>query len=161
MLVIRLVFVAVLVGLLTGCVAGSLNYDPPNPPSAINNSKVVTKSRDAVWNAAVPSLGKQFFVINNLDKASGLINISYSGDPEKYVDCGSIRSEVENARGKRSYFIPGAKADANYEYVADNSLFLIHRQVNVDGRMNLVFEELSPNETRVTANTRYVVSRSM
>ena len=30
----------------------------------------------------------QFFVSNNLAKSTGLVNLSYSGVPEKYLDCG-------------------------------------------------------------------------
>lgn len=115
--------------------------------------------RDAVWNSAVPKLGKQFFVINNLDKSSGLINLSYSGDPESYVDCGRIISYVSNARGARTYDFPASKADQQYEVMSGN-LFFVHRKMSLDGRINLIFEELSPNETRVTANTKYVLSKT-
>lgn len=121
---------------------------------------VINKPRDSVWNAAVPQLGKRFFVINNLDKASGLINISYSGDPEKYVDCGRIVSFVKNARGERTYDFPGARAQQHYEVMTGNGLFFHDRRVQLEGRVNLIFEELGPSSTRVTASTRYVVQRT-
>ncbi len=38
-------------------------------------------------------------------------------------------------------------------------LLLINRRMNVEGRINLVFEELGTNQTRVSANTRYVLTR--
>lgn len=107
----------------------------------------------------MPELGKQFFVINNLDKSSGLINISYSGDPEKYIDCGNITSFVKNARGERTYNFPGAKASQQYEIMDSLGLFFIDRKMLLDGRVNLIFEEISPTQTRVTANTRYSVHR--
>ena len=40
-----------------------------------------------------------------------------------------------------------------------NGLFFIERKMSLAGRVNLVFEELSPKQTKVTANTRYVVQR--
>ena len=144
---------------VSGC-AGKLDYVRPTistAPSA--NHKIIDKPREAVWNASVPELGKQFFVINNLDKSSGLINISYSGDPEKYIDCGRITSYVKNARGERTYDFPGAKAQQSFEVMNGNGLFMIDRRMSVEGRVNLVFEEVSKNQTRVTANTRYVVQR--
>jgi hypothetical protein len=147
------------VAFVSGC-AGKLDYVRPNisaAPSA--NYKVIDRPREAVWNASVPELGKQFFVINNLDKSSGLINISYSGDPEKYIDCGRITSYVKNARGERTYDFLGAKAQQSFEVMNGNGLFMIDRRMSVDGRVNLVFEEVSPNQTKVTANTRYVVQR--
>lgn len=146
--------------LLVAC-AGKVDYIRPTATTTVGaNSKVINKPRDAIWNSAVPELGKQFFVINNLDKSSGLINISYSGDPEKYIDCGRITSYVKNARGERTYNFPGAKSQQNYEVMEPgNGLFLIDRRMSLEGRVNLVFEEVSPSQTRVTANTRYVVQR--
>jgi hypothetical protein len=145
--------------LLAGC-AGKVDYIRPNTQTVGSNVKVIDKPRDAVWNAAVPELGKRFFVINNLDKSSGLINISYSGDPEKYIDCGRITSYVKNARGERTYNFPGAKAQQSYE-VMTNLLFFVDRRMSLDGRVNLIFEEVSPTQTRVTASTRYVVKKDI
>lgn len=145
---------------LTGC-AGKVDYIRPSAQVApSSNTKVVDRPRDAVWNTSVQELGKMFFVINNLDKASGLINISYTGDPERYVDCGRIKSYVMNARGERTYDFAGAKAQQAYEIMNNGQLFYFDRRMNLEGRVNLIFEEISPTATRVTANTRYVVTRS-
>ena len=146
--------------LLCSC-AGKVEYIRPTTVSIPGaNTKIIDKPRDAVWNAAVPELGKQFFIINNLDKSSGLINISYSGDPEKYIDCGRITSYVKNARGERVYDFAGAKAQQNYEIMEPGvGLFLIDRRMALEGRVNLVFQELNSSQTRVTANTRYLVQR--
>jgi len=57
---------------MTGC-AGKVEISRPMS-QATTNSKVIRLPRDVVWNRAVPNLGKQFFVINNLDRSSGLIN---------------------------------------------------------------------------------------
>lgn len=147
------------IAFVSGC-AGKLDYVRPNiSASSSANYKVIDKPREAVWNASVPELGKQFFVINNLDKSSGLINISYSGDPEKYIDCGRIISYVKNARGERTYDFPGAKAQKSFEVMDGNGLFMLDRKMSVEGRVNLVFEEVSQNQTKVTANTRYIVQR--
>jgi hypothetical protein len=39
-------------------------------------------------------------------------------------------------------------------------LFNLQRKMALEGRVNLVFEEIAPSQTRVTANTRYVVTRT-
>ena len=148
----------VLVVVLAGC-AGHVDYVRPTSPQGMTNEKIVDKSREAVWNASVPQLGKQFFVINNLDKSSGLINVSYSGDPERYVDCGRITSYVKNARGERTYDFPGSRAQQTYEIMNGQGLFQVDRRMSVEGRVNLVFEEISPTQTKITANARYVVAR--
>jgi len=151
--------IAVMTAALGGC-AGHMDYARPTTHAeAGSNVVVISKSRDAVWASAVPELSKRFFVVNNLDKASGFINLSYSGDPEKYVDCGRVTSFVKNARGERTYEFAGSTAQKSYEVLNPGGLFFIDRRMSLEGRVNLVFEEVSPTETRVTANTHYVVTR--
>jgi len=152
---IRVATAVISLAVIAGC-AGKIDYVRPKASTAVENTKVINKSRQAVWDAAVPQLGKEYFVINNLDKSSGLINISYSGDPEKYVDCGRIVSYVKNARGERTYDFAAAKQQIEYEIMTSN-LFVVNRQMNLDGRVNLIFEEVGPEQTRVSANTRYVL----
>lgn len=145
---------------LAAC-AGKVEYTRPMTNlSMSSNTKTIDRARDAVWNTSVPLLGKQFFVINNLDKSSGLMNISYTGDPERYVDCGRITSYVKNAKGERTYDFPGAKAQQTYEVMNPSvGLFFFDRRMSLEGRVNLIFEEVGPRSTRVTVNTRYVVTR--
>jgi len=120
----------------------------------------IPKPREAVWAATIPALGKRFFVINNLDQSSGLINVSYSGDPEWYIDCGTISSYVKNARGERTYTFNGSKASQSYEVMPGGThLFRIDRTMSMEGRVNLIFEALGSSRTRVTANSRYVLKR--
>lgn len=144
-----------------GC-AGSVNYTKPLNIAKKDNSIIINKPIDVVWKNAVPELGKQFFVINNLDKSSGLINISYTGDPEKYIDCGNIRTSVTNLQGTRTYFFPASRASQFYEIMNINAggLYQIRRTMSLDGRMNLIFEDLNNGQTRVTANTKYVVTKT-
>jgi hypothetical protein len=142
--------------------AGNLEYTPPQSTApAAPNSLTVEKPRDTVWKELVPALGSRFFVINNLDNDSGLINVSYSGNPESYVDCGLIESWVDNARGKRTYKMPGASSQS-YEFKgSDGMLYFGERKMSLEGRMNLILESLSPTQTRITVNTRYIVSRNL
>ena len=156
----RIQFVLLSAILIAGC-AGKLDYiRPTTQPQRSANVKIIDKPRDAVWNASVPELGKQFYVINNLDKSSGLINVSYNGDPEKYIDCGRIISYVKNVRGERTYDFAGSKAQQSYEAMDPSGLFFLERKMSLEGRINLVFEEVSPSQTRITANTRYVAQRT-
>lgn len=144
---------------LAGC-AGQVRYEPPTGPVLNSNFKVVDRPRDQVWAASVPELGRRFFTINNLDKSSGLINVSYSGDPEAYIDCGQVHSYVKNARGERNYDFPAARERQQYEVMDRGLLMAIDRRMGLEGRVNLIFEEVDASRTRVTANTRYVVTRS-
>src|SRR5262249_7083662 len=99
--------------LLSAC-GSSLQYTAPNEIAPQANSKTVAKTKDQVWSALVSGLSAQFFVINNIDKESGLINITYSGDPELYIDCGTIASTPRGVGTKNSIF-PGARRFQVYE----------------------------------------------
>lgn len=144
--------------LLGGC-SGHVAYTPPTVPQTLKNSVVINKARERAWNALVPELGKQFFVINNMDKSSGFINISYSGSPEQYVDCGTVTSYVKNARGERNYIFPGASAYQKYELLNSSGLYFVERKMSLEGRINLIFEEVEGEQTRITANTKYLLTR--
>ena len=48
-----------------------------------------------------------------------------------------------------------------YEVLDHSGFYTIRRRMSLDGRMNLVFEEMGPTRTRVTANTRYIITRSI
>ena len=41
-----------------------------------------------------------------------------------------------------------------------SGLFFIDRRMSLEGRVNLIFEEVGSNATRVTVATRYVVART-
>lgn len=145
---------------LAGC-ATKVDYRPPSLASVPSNSKVVDKPIDEVWTKAVPAIGKQFFVINNLDKSSGLMNLSYSGSPEQYVDCGHLNLQDQKASGVQTQSFPAAAADREYWMSNGVKTFRVKRKMALEGRMNLIFESLGKSQTRVTANTKYVLTRDV
>lgn len=154
-----MLLIASAVSVLAGCASGSQHYTPPGEYQT-TNSKTVNRSFDSVWADAIPALGKQFFVINNLDKDSGLVNLSYSGEAEKYVDCGRAVSSVTNARGKRDYSYSAASAYEQFELLtAQGLLVTAQRRISLEGRINLIFEKVGASKTQVTANTKYIVTR--
>jgi hypothetical protein len=144
--------------LVTGC-AGRVQYTPPAQSAATHNAVTVEKPMEVVWKELVAALGKKFFVVNNIDRASGFINLSYGGDPEAYVDCGQVSSYVKNARGERTFTFPGSKAHQQYEVMHNGTLVFFDRKMALEGRINLIVEEVEARRTRVTANTRYVLTR--
>jgi hypothetical protein len=76
---------------ITGCATqGVSTYKyTDNAPIQINNELVVSKPQSQVWDILVKELSKSFYVINNIDKESRIINVSFSSNaPSEYVDCG-------------------------------------------------------------------------
>lgn len=115
--------------------------------------------RDSAWRFVVGGLARSFFVVNNLDQASGLINVSYSGDPERYINCGRMNSKVSNMAGDRTYDFPAAKAHMRFEVMQGGSLYTIVRDLSLEGRVNLLLEGSGQDSSRVTVNARYVVQK--
>jgi len=145
----------------TGCITGRAQVTAPTPPAPVPNYIIVEKSRAEVWRKAIPRLGQQFFVINTIDPTSGLINVSYSGDPEQYVDGGVITSFVENAAGPRTYTFPATKAQQQYEVYTGSNLLFLNRKMELEGRVNIIVEEIEPSKTKVTANVRYILTKKI
>ncbi len=152
----------VVAALTCGCVATTKYTEPTE--AAVANVKTVERPRAQVWDAVVPELAKSFFVINNVDRSSGLINVSYSGNPRSYVDCGRV--VIENATPQRPRVeFDGAAPSVTYEAIVPAGLLVargtMQRSMALEGRVNLVLEEDGPTRTRVTANVQYVLSRRL
>ncbi|RCK24713.1 hypothetical protein [Thalassospira lucentensis] len=144
--------------LLSAC-SGKLEYTPPTHTTKTTNSVIVERSKKDVWADFIPRLSKEYFVINNLDKDSGLVNVSYTGNPQKYVDCGYIHSYVKNAAGERNYRFAASSPHASYEILTD-TIYVVNRNMALEGRVNIVLEELEDTKTLATVNTRYVLTKS-
>lgn len=119
---------------------------PPEPPPApIRNSAVIEQPFDTVWARAVPALGTSFYVINNIDKSSGLINLSYNGDPSDMINC---RPAVFAQQCR-----PGGFLEPD---IIENCTV---GPMTMDGRTNIIFERIADDATRVTINVRHQISQ--
>ncbi|MEO6597464.1 MAG: hypothetical protein ABIP94_22195, partial [Planctomycetota bacterium] len=78
----------------------------------IDNEKVVAIPFDRAWDRLVRELASRFYVINNIDKESRLINASFSSDrPEEYVTGGSTERVYErNGVKERVVYDPAASS---------------------------------------------------
>jgi hypothetical protein len=156
-LTLKLILIAFALVLVGAC--GQMQNIPSSaPPLAKDaNTVVINQPFEQVWSHAIPQVGKSFFAINNIDKNSGILNISYDGDPEQYVDCGTIHSEY----GAEKIDFPAAKAHQDWLGPSGGILPANYsRTVTLAGRMNIVFEHLSETSTKVTVNARYVLNIS-
>jgi len=145
--------------LIAGC-AGKVEYTPPASSYKVSNTLIVNKPKNDVWKQVITALGGSFFVINNMDKESGFLNVSYSGDPENYVDCGQLYSYVKNARGEREYRFSGSKSYVQYEtFEKGQQLMFINRKMDLDGRVNIVISDIDKDTTSISVNTKYIVTK--
>lgn len=144
--------------LATGCIGHKIEYTPPAARKAVANSIELDMPKSEAWTKGIKALAKDVFVINNMDQASGLLNISYSGAPEAFVDGGELYFMVSNARGQRDYRFPAASDHREYEVSNGQSLAFVKRDLSLDGRANLIIEDAGPGKSRVTVNVMYVLT---
>lgn len=159
MIPIRFALIATAVStcMLAACATSTVNYTPP-VSVAVSNSKVTPAAFEPTWDKLVRELSSDFFVINNIDKASRLINISFSSNhPSEFVDCGRSVRTFKNARGERRYDY--AAADSS-EFTAANkqgTAFNYRRTTKLDGRTN-IYVAPEGTGTVVTVNSKYVLN---
>jgi hypothetical protein len=109
----------------------------------------------------VASLGKSWFVINTIDRASGLINLTFRGRPDDHLECGRVMSRVKNLAGTRTYDFPAATAHREFEVLDGSGLHKVNWTMTLEGRINLVLEALAPRQTRATTSAQYTVVRTL
>ena len=142
-----------------GCVIGKISYYKAKGIKNTDNSFFLKESKDKVWVKLIDGIGKSFFVINNIEKDSGLINISYGDDPCRFISCGTLNSYVLDAQGKRKYNFSACIEYKEYEEFNKGNLFIIRRWITLDGRASIIVQEKN-NGTFVKINAKYVVIKN-
>jgi len=126
--------------LLGGCATG--RYTPPVVNSSPSDyTVVVDRSFDETWKKLIDYAAGTFFAIDNYEKASGLLTLSFgSANPPEFITGGPW--EVSNMV---------VTFEGDYvEYLST------YAQGRLDGRMNIVVSQEGPQTTRVTVNARYI-----
>ncbi len=136
------------------------------PPTKVENEIVVNRAFEKVWNGLVRQLAKGYFVVNNIEKESRLINVSFSTtSPEEYIDCGRTMRTFTRGKEEAEYDYEVA-ADSSYKYGAGKTtdgvfslVGYVDRDTSLEGRINIY---IAPNDqiTEVTVNIRYILTLS-
>ncbi|MDI6688323.1 MAG: hypothetical protein QME06_08915 [Desulfobacterales bacterium] len=163
----KILTLLILCSFLWGCAVApyaSIHYSEPTTIYEISNEKKIDKPFEEVWESLVKNLSKSFFVINNIEKASRIINLSFSTDnPERYVDCwettrtfnkGNMQKISQYEVASRSTYITGGTCGPY------NNLPLtitVNRHPSLEGRVNIY---IAPDGkgTIITVNTKYILS---
>jgi len=152
--------------LVTGCATvgvGSYSYEDPTPLE-IENEVFVPMPFEQAWDKLVKELATQFYVINNIDKESRLINASFSSDrPEQYVTGGTTNREFRRKGAVELFsYDPAASSSyktgwkwGQYNNLPSTGTFL--RRTSLEGRAN-IYVAPEGEGTRVTVNCRYVLT---
>lgn len=162
---IQLLSAMALACLLTACATpgtSGLQYREPIKAETVANEAVVSLPFSDTWDLLIGQLAKSFFVINNVEKVSRIINVSFSTDkPEEYVDCGTSKRTFEYADESQAYNYPVA-GSSSFKLAGKWGPFenlpliaYLNRKTSLEGRIN-VYVAPKDNDTIVTVNTRYI-----
>jgi hypothetical protein len=155
--------------IITGCATiGQSDYYSTQPADiVIKNELILDDEFDIVWDRLVKKLASGFYVINNIDKSSRIINVSFaSNTPDKYVDCGTTHRTYERGSEYTKYDYKVASS-CNYKMAKAGGVYgnlpvtlFISRKASLDGRVNIYVAPIE-NGTLVTVNCKYVLTIKM
>lgn len=144
--------------MVSGCVTSSSNYSGPSISGKVDNEVIIDEGFEVVWDRLVRNLSADFFVINNIEKASRLINLSFSSQsPSEFIDCGNTSRTFKNMAGTQSYNYITANSSYYTTTDANNQVFNVVRSTELDGRVNIYVAPES-GKTQVRVNSRYILN---
>lgn len=155
--IILLTFFSIFI--FTGCVQSSLNYTPPSNFNAekIPTTKIINKEYNKAWDELVNNLTDNSFVINNINKDSGFINLSFStSNPNTYVDCGRWVGHFKNLRVDETYNFSGAD-NARFTSKYGNSVINTVTTKELSGRINILLQKITEKDLKMKVNVKYIL----
>ena len=133
-----------------------VGYVPPTSLPAPAKRTLVRDDIESTWTHLIDFLERSSFEIETADRAKNLLVARYSGDPEPYIDCGSI---VTHEGGILSQ-ITGSTQTANLNYKLENEPVVLDRTLNLDSRIIVTLTDQSP-DTVINTDTTYVVTKTI
>lgn len=151
---------------LTGCATqavSSVSRIEPIQPQ-FTYEKTIDRPQGDVWDLLVKNMAKSFFVINNIDKESRIINLSYSSDrPQDYVDCGRTIRTYSDGKNTETFEHGVTDNLVTFKAAPDSQpdprftrTIIMVRNAKLDGRAN-VYVAPEGKGTLVSVNAKSVV----
>jgi len=121
-------------------------YVPPNIDDInFKNSVTTNKNFDDIWTSVIDFVNDSFFKIENLDKDSGLLTLSFgSKETENFIDCGDFEYTL---------FFTGEEFKGSYIDYAKSGLLAV-----LEAKMNINIRKIDNESTKININTNYTFS---
>lgn len=146
---------------VTGCLASTplkdmVGYVPPTSLPAQPKRTLVADQQDQVWTQLLTALEASDFEVAQVDEAKNLLVARYSGNPEPYIDCGSIVTHQNGSLGQ----IAGSAASVALNYEVDQKPVILDRTLSLDSRIIIELGD-QPRGTVISTDTTYVVTKTI
>ena len=121
-------------------------YVPPNiDDTNFKNSTISNKNFDETWNSLLDFVNDSFFKIENLEKDSGLLTLSFGAkEAEKFIDCGDFEYTL---------FFTGEDFKGSYIDYAKSGLLAV-----LEAKMNINIQKIDNKSSKISINTNYTYS---
>ena len=121
-------------------------YVPPDIDyTKFKNSVIINKSFDETWTSVIDFVSDSFFKIENLDKDSGFLTLSFgSKGVEDFIDCGDFEYTL---------FFTGEEFKGSYIDYAKSGLLAV-----LEAKMNINIQKIDNESTKISINTNYTFS---
>jgi hypothetical protein len=144
---------------VAGCAAADppeLDYLPPSGQPAADRSAFVQQQPWLVWGNILDHLQQRGARVTDLDEAAGRLVVTYSGDPEPYVDCGWIVIHEDDEFER----LPAARSEASFLRRRDGEVVALERALRLDARVSVQVEP-SGEDAIVRTQTTYVLTKTI
>lgn len=142
---------------LAGCETSkpiSMSYLGP-VRQKIQSSATVKEPFDVVWNRLIEKLAGDFFVMNNADKASRIINLSFKANPAiRFVDCGTTKRIFVDKNGNEAVTTYETASNARYSVNQGSKVYTNDRKTALSGRADIVVKA-EGDQTTVSVTAKY------
>ena len=121
-------------------------YVPPNIDDTIFKKSVITnKNFDETWSSVIDFVNDSFFKVENLEKDSGLLTLSFgSKKAKKFIDCGDFEYTL---------FFTGEEFKGSYIDYAKSGLLAV-----LEAKMNINIQKIDNESSKIIINTNYTYS---
>jgi hypothetical protein len=110
-----------------------------------------------VWSNILDHLQQQGVRVSAADEAAGRIVVTYSGDPEPYVDCGWLVIRNEGDEFER---VPAARSEASFLRRRAGEVITVERDLKLDARTGVQVEPFGEDAV-LRADSTYALTKSI
>ena len=134
----------------------------PASPTKVENEITLDRSFEEAWDRLVKGLAKSFYVINNIEKSSRIINVSFSTEsPQEFIDCGKSQRTYQRGNDQRE-FVYDIASTSSYQLADKGGAYgqfpvthYLKRATSREGRVN-IYVAPEGQKTIVSVNSRYI-----